>query len=598
MNTTGSRGTVLLIIVVASPLPVCAQIPVGTAFTYQGQLEDAYGPVDDSTDMDFTLWDAPSGGTQIGGTEQITLTGQDFDNGLFSVSLDFGALAFTGEARWLEIAVRSPSGSGTFTTLTPRQAATPTPYALYALNGAGGSFLWQPDGSDIFYDDGSVGIGTAGPLVQFGDDLALLSATLPSPRYGLACAADSATGRIYCFGGVHGSNLDEILEFDPVTKSVRAMSATLPAGRWGLAAASSATTGRVYCFGGYSDGGVILDEIVEYDPATDSLTVMFATLPTGRWGLAAAACPTTGKIYCFGGYSESHSTLDDIVEYDPATGSVTVMNATLPTERLDHAAVGSFATGKIYCFGGRSLNSGLIFNEIVQYDPATDNATVMTAVLPWYQYDLAAAACPRTGRIYCFGGERGSGDRIVEYDASTDSATVMDATLPMANVDLAAAGSAVTGKVYCLGGRCSGGQELDEILEYTTPSSIRLQVGDPGDGTGALANGWEVFSSREFKRDIKPLDRAGYREVLAKLNGTDVVRYRYAEDIRRTVHLGVVAEKAPREILSPGGKSVSLAEYSAFLMAAIKAQQAEIAEFRSRLERLEATSGAPIDSRD
>jgi hypothetical protein len=44
--------------------------------------------------------------------------------------LDFGVDAFTGEARWLDIQVRCPSGSGTYAQLTPRQELTAVPYAL------------------------------------------------------------------------------------------------------------------------------------------------------------------------------------------------------------------------------------------------------------------------------------------------------------------------------------------------------------------------------------------------------------------------------------------------------------------------------------
>jgi hypothetical protein len=151
---------------VAAVLGILAGVANGqTTFTYQGQLKDADGPMDDSADFEFRLWDAAAGGSQIGDVEAATLYAGDFDHGLFSVSLDFGAAAFTGEARWLEIAVRSPSGAGDFTTLTPRQEVTPAPYALFAMNSAGGVSLWQEVGTDIFYNAGNVGIGTPTPAV-------------------------------------------------------------------------------------------------------------------------------------------------------------------------------------------------------------------------------------------------------------------------------------------------------------------------------------------------------------------------------------------------------------------------------------------------
>jgi hypothetical protein len=55
--------------------------------------------------------------------------------GLFTVQLNdggqFGASAFNGDARWLEIAVRCPAGSGDCTSLS-RQALAAAPYARYA----------------------------------------------------------------------------------------------------------------------------------------------------------------------------------------------------------------------------------------------------------------------------------------------------------------------------------------------------------------------------------------------------------------------------------------------------------------------------------
>jgi len=105
--------------------------PVGTAFTYQGQLMEGGDPADGLYDLRFILYDSEVGGSQVGSIvyKNSTLV----SDGLFSVDLDFGASAFAGQARWLEIGV-GPGGSGTYTALSDRQEITPTPYALYAMN--------------------------------------------------------------------------------------------------------------------------------------------------------------------------------------------------------------------------------------------------------------------------------------------------------------------------------------------------------------------------------------------------------------------------------------------------------------------------------
>jgi hypothetical protein len=107
------------------------QAPIGQSFTYQGKLFDNAGiPIDDGCDFTFTLFDAESGGGQVG--PGIEKTAVNVVEGYFSVVLDFGSSAFQGEARWLEVAVRCPSGGGVYTTLTPRQPLTPAPYASFA----------------------------------------------------------------------------------------------------------------------------------------------------------------------------------------------------------------------------------------------------------------------------------------------------------------------------------------------------------------------------------------------------------------------------------------------------------------------------------
>lgn len=102
-----------------------------TAFTYQGKLTDGGNPASGSYDLQFALFD--SGGTQIG--SPLTRAGTVVAGGIFTVQLDFGVGAFPGANRFLEIGVR-PAGVGSFTTLSPRQQISSTPYAIRTLSAA------------------------------------------------------------------------------------------------------------------------------------------------------------------------------------------------------------------------------------------------------------------------------------------------------------------------------------------------------------------------------------------------------------------------------------------------------------------------------
>lgn len=118
----------LLILAGAGARPHAASA-VGTAFTYQGQLQSTGSPQNGPCDFQFDLFDASSGETSVAPTQSLNTV--VLTNGLFTVQLDFGA-AFTGEERWLQTAVRCPAGSGGFVALTPRQRMTAVPYALFA----------------------------------------------------------------------------------------------------------------------------------------------------------------------------------------------------------------------------------------------------------------------------------------------------------------------------------------------------------------------------------------------------------------------------------------------------------------------------------
>jgi hypothetical protein len=111
---------------------------MGTAFTYQGRLNDGGQPANNIYDLTFTLHDDPVNVASVG--TYVILSAVPVTNGLFTVQLnangEFGPNAFTGQARWLQIGVRT-NGYNQFnhlTLLAPRQPLTPAPCALFASN--------------------------------------------------------------------------------------------------------------------------------------------------------------------------------------------------------------------------------------------------------------------------------------------------------------------------------------------------------------------------------------------------------------------------------------------------------------------------------
>src|SRR6185295_17223278 len=112
--------------------------PMGTSFTYQGRLNDGGAPANGKYDMVFNLYDAPTNGNVIGsfsifGAVPVT-------NGLFTVELnaynEFGTNAFNGQARWLQIGVRTNNNNlmNPWINLDPRQPLDCAPQAMFAVN--------------------------------------------------------------------------------------------------------------------------------------------------------------------------------------------------------------------------------------------------------------------------------------------------------------------------------------------------------------------------------------------------------------------------------------------------------------------------------
>jgi hypothetical protein len=122
----------------------------GTAFTYQGQLQNNGSPANGSYNLQFTLYASNINGAAIAGP--VTNRATAVSNGLFTVTIDFGASEFTGTNDWLDIAVCT-NGASSFTELIPRQQLTPAPYAIFAENVVGGGLAAGTYGSAVTFNN-------------------------------------------------------------------------------------------------------------------------------------------------------------------------------------------------------------------------------------------------------------------------------------------------------------------------------------------------------------------------------------------------------------------------------------------------------------
>jgi len=179
------------------PIPAVApQAAAGTGFTYQGRLTDGGSPTTGTYDLRFILYNALVGGSQIGRT--LSRNNVTVADGFFTVELDYGAGAFVGAARWLEISVRRGSETGDYTVLSPRQPISSVPYAVYALNTdvSGGVEVSSAAGDGVH-------------IVEAGDDGVHVESTI---GHGVRLDSVGNTGvYIYSVGrdGVHVESADD-----------------------------------------------------------------------------------------------------------------------------------------------------------------------------------------------------------------------------------------------------------------------------------------------------------------------------------------------------------------------------------------------------
>jgi len=122
-----AMASILIVILWLIPSNALCQTPLDTAFTYQGRLMDGTSPADGTYNMAFSIYSDAGGTVLLDSYPDTGTVPVEVEEGLFTVILEFDAVHFTGERRWLEIVVEA-------TALWPLQELTAAPYTVFSLD--------------------------------------------------------------------------------------------------------------------------------------------------------------------------------------------------------------------------------------------------------------------------------------------------------------------------------------------------------------------------------------------------------------------------------------------------------------------------------
>ena len=349
----------------------------GTAFTYQGRLNDGTNAANGFYDLRFALYDDLGAGTQQGGS--LTNAATAVINGLFSVTLDFGS-QFPGAARWLEIAVRT-NGGGAFTTLNPRQPIPTVPYAITAGNVTGPINGSAVVGGTITSAQLAAGAVTAASIASNSITSAQLAPGAAAsnlnalnqsavPTGGMLLSSNYNDGNLINAGYVKLGKVDLGDFWDQTAGGV-------PVGRVDHTAVW--TGSEMMVWGGYDNTGRYLNDGGRYNPVANAWSAITTVgAPVGRQYHSAV---WTGSEMIVWGGSNSHGDLNDGGRYDPAKDAWTpVTTSGAPAARSGQTVV--WTSFEMIVWGGvvtaTTGNVIQLLNDGGRYNSAADKWTAVT----------------------------------------------------------------------------------------------------------------------------------------------------------------------------------------------------------------------------
>lgn len=345
-----------------------AAIAQGTAFTYQGRLNDNGSPATGIFDLRFAVCDAVTNGSYVSGP--LTNMATPVAYGLFGVTLDFGAGVFTGPSRWLELGVRT-NGGESFVTLVPRQPITAAPYSIFA------------SGADVA-NTATLAFSVA-PGSITSASLTSNSVTAAQLASGAAAANLAASGQ----GGVAGGGMilsSNYADVNLIAAGYVKLGKVLFPDFWDLH--NSLTGGpshrtshtavwsgqEMIVWGGWSFSTCYNDG-ARYNPIANAWT------PTSTNGAPKArtfhsAVWTGSQMIVWGGW-DGTSYHTDGARYDPALDIwIPISTTNAPSPRYYQTAV--WTGSKMIVWGGISPPPFNVLNDGASYDPIADTWTLVT----------------------------------------------------------------------------------------------------------------------------------------------------------------------------------------------------------------------------